>query len=225
MGRCKYLLLAITVLFSGGCARSSSQTWEDVKTAGRYMQRSFDALFGKEYESKLLTSDEEFIGPYEQEFIPLRDADLCSAYKVSDNPLPQPKKDPGESGVPNLAEFMIPPDALKNLFLSMHFDTADHNLKNKAEVEGLMRLANYLQQNGNVLLTIEGHCDERGSASYNISLGMRRANSVRAFLVKQGIDLNRVYTVSRGKEQPLALGHSSQDWKLNRRTEFKIYRK
>jgi peptidoglycan-associated lipoprotein len=72
---------------------------------------------------------------------------------------------------------------------------------------------------------IEGHTDERASASYNMALGMRRANFVRSFLVKQGADLNRIFTVSQGKERPLAQGHSPDDWKLNRRSEFKIYQK
>jgi peptidoglycan-associated lipoprotein len=72
---------------------------------------------------------------------------------------------------------------------------------------------------------IEGHTDERASASYNLALGMRRANHIRQLLVKNGVSLNRIYTVSRGKEQPFALGHTPDDWKQNRRGEFKIFEK
>lgn len=72
---------------------------------------------------------------------------------------------------------------------------------------------------------VEGHTDERAPAGYNVALGMRRANHIRALLVKNGIDPNRVYTVSHGKEQPIAAGHSPEDWKVNRRAEFKIFEK
>jgi peptidoglycan-associated lipoprotein len=58
-----------------------------------------------------------------------------------------------------------------------------------------------------------------------MALGMRRANYVRSFLVKQGVNLDRIYTVSQGKEHPVALGHTPEDWKLNRRSEFLIYAK
>ena len=88
-----------------------------------------------------------------------------------------------------------------------------------------MRFAGYLQKNPNVYLVIEGHCDERASASYNMALGMRRAMPSALPLVKNGADLNRIYTLSRGKEQPLAAGRGPADWKVNRRSEFRIYQK
>ncbi|HSW86611.1 MAG TPA: OmpA family protein, partial [Rhabdochlamydiaceae bacterium] len=93
------------------------------------------------------------------------------------------------------------------------------------EVELISQMASCLKQNPNIYLVIAGHCDERASASYNMALGLRRANYIRSFLVKQGADLHRIYTVSRGKEQPIALGHTQDDWKTNRRCEFKIYEK
>lgn len=222
----KYSQLICIALLSttASCARSSSQAWEDLKTASRYMHRGVDAIFGKEYESRLLTSDEEFIGPYDDEFIPLRDSDLKSSY-LGDAALPQPKGIPGQKGVPSLTEFYLPTDVLRAYFKPVHFDTDEHVLKDTHDLEALAQMATYLKKNQNVYLAIEGHCDERASASYNMALGMRRANHVRSLLVKQGVDLNRVYTVSRGKEQPVALGHTQGDWKINRRSEFKIYEK
>lgn len=171
----------------------------------------------------MLTSDEEFTGPYDEDFIPLKDSDLRASY--SDKPLPQPKGVPGQQGVPNLSEFYSPPDMLRSLFYPVHFETDDHVVRGKNELQALNQLANHLKKNSNMYLIVEGNCDERASASYNMALGMRRANYVRSFLVKQGINLNRIYTVSRGKENPVALGHSSDDWKTNRRCEFKIYQK
>ena len=98
-------------------------------------------------------------------------------------------------------------------------------MREKGEIQALIQVAAYLKKNPGVYLVIEGHTDERASASYNMALGMRRANFVRSFLVKQGADLNRIYTVSKGKEHPLISGHSLDDWKVNRRSEFKIYQK
>jgi peptidoglycan-associated lipoprotein len=88
-----------------------------------------------------------------------------------------------------------------------------------------MEIASYMKKNPNVYLLVTGHCDERASAGYNLALGMRRSNYIRSLLVKNGVDLNRIYTVSRGKEEPVSMGHSPEDWKQNRRAEFKIYEK
>ncbi len=211
-------------LFSS-CIRNSSEAWEDLKTAGRYMGRSVDSLCGKEYESRMLTSDEEFIGPYDDEFIPLRDSDLQNGRLMADTPLAQPKGIPGQKGVPSLADFYLAPDSLQNVFRSVHFETDEYVVKEKNELQGLMDMASYLKKHPSTYLVVEGHADERASASYNMALGMRRANYVRSFLVKQGIDQNRIYTISYGKEKPIALGHSPDQWKMNRRSEFKIFEK
>ena len=219
------LLFATILLCSAGCFRSSGETWEDFKTAGRYMQKGVDAMWGKDYESRMLTSDDEFLGPDEGEFLPLRETDLRNSFAATDGALPQPRGIPGQKNVPALSDFYAPPDTLRSLFYPVHFATDEYVAKERSEVESLMQLAEYLKKNTKTYLIVEGNCDERASADYNMSLGMRRANYVRSFLVKQGVDLNRIYTVSRGKENPVALGHSSDEWKQNRRCEFKIYQK
>jgi peptidoglycan-associated lipoprotein len=218
------LFVALLLLFAASCSRNSSQTWEDVKTAGRYMQRGVDSILGKEYDSRMLTSDEEFYGPYDEDFIPLRDSDL-RGLALNDSPMPQPKGIPGQGGIPSLDAFYSAPDSLRSLFKSVHFETDEHIVRDKAELSALLQLAAYLKKNPTTYLAIEGHTDERASASYNQALGMRRANFIRSFLVKNGVDMNRVYTISRGKEQPLASGHTPDDWKLNRRAEFRIYQR
>jgi peptidoglycan-associated lipoprotein len=219
-------LFAVAALIAtAGCGSQSGESWENVKTAGRYMQRGVDAMWGKDYESRMLTSDEEFTGPYDGEFIPLSDADLRNSFASGDMALPQPRGIPGQKGIPALDQFYSPPDSLRNLFQNLHFETDEYILRDKADLQALSQLASYLKKNSNIFLVVSGHCDERASASYNISLGMRRANYVRGFLVKQGVDLNRLYTVSRGKEDPIASGHNADDWKVNRRAEFKIYEK
>ena len=217
------IFIALILLLTASCSRNSSQTWEDVKTAGRYMQKGVDAILGRDHESRMLSSDEDFTGPYNEDFIPLSDSDLNQ--QLSEKAMPAAKVSPGQFGIPSLERFYAAPDSLKSLFGSIHFQTDQHVLKSKDEIATLFKLATYLKENDNVYLVIEGHCDERASASYNMALGMRRANSVRSFLVKHGADLNRIYTISRGKEQPLALGHSPEDWKINRRSEFRIFQK
>lgn len=214
--------ILMIVLLTSGCNHSSS-TWESMKTAGRYMQKGVDSVLGKDSESKMLTSGDEFCGPNDGDFIPLSDSDLNK--QLSDKAMRQPKGSPGQFGIPTLDHFYAPPDSLKGIFSSVHFNTDQHVLKNKEELGNLIKLATYLKENPNVYLVIDGHCDERASASYNMALGMRRANAVRAFLVKQGADLDRIYTVSRGKEQPIALGHGPDDWKVNRRSEFRIFKR
>lgn len=220
MSRIAYLIL---LLFTVSCARNSSQTWEDVKTAGRYMQRGVDAMLGKDYESRMLTSDEEFVGPYDEDFIPLNESDLRNQLASSDTPMPQPKGIPGKNGIPSLDDFYMAPDSLRSLFQPVHFETDEYVIKDKAEMAALAQLASHLKKTPTMYLVIEGHCDERASASYNVALGMRRANFVRSFLVKNGVDLNRIYTVSRGKEQPKSTNHTPDAWKINRRSEFRIY--
>ncbi len=77
--------------------------------------------------------------------------------------------------------------------------------------------AAWLRQYPNVRVTIEGHCDERGTRDYNIALGERRANAARNYLVSLGIDPARITTVSYGKERPAALGSNEAAWAQNRR--------
>ena len=79
-----------------------------------------------------------------------------------------------------------------------------------------------LKQNANWAVTIEGHCDERGSAEYNLALGERRAVTVRAYLVSLGIPADRLRTVSYGKEFPFDPGHDEASMAKNRRAHFVI---
>jgi peptidoglycan-associated lipoprotein len=75
----------------------------------------------------------------------------------------------------------------------------------------------WLRANPAGKLVAEGHCDERGTAEYNLALGERRAKAVRDFLVAAGIEASRIRTVSYGEERPFVLGHDESAWKFNRR--------
>jgi peptidoglycan-associated lipoprotein len=82
--------------------------------------------------------------------------------------------------------------------------------------------ANVLKQNSSWIVTIEGHCDERGSAEYNLALGERRALAARAYLVSLGIPADRLRTVSYGKEFPFDPGHDETAYSKNRRAHFVV---
>ena len=82
--------------------------------------------------------------------------------------------------------------------------------------------ADYMRTNSGVTVTVEGHCDERGTEAYNIALGERRAKSVKNFLVDMGISANRLNTISYGEERPIAMGQDEASWGKNRRAQFMV---
>ncbi|MDJ0852565.1 MAG: peptidoglycan-associated lipoprotein Pal [Myxococcota bacterium] len=71
------------------------------------------------------------------------------------------------------------------------------------------------------VVTVEGHCDERGSEEYNLALGDRRANAVKRYLVDLGVPSGRLRTVSFGEARPAVPGHDESAWRYNRRSEFR----
>ena len=83
-------------------------------------------------------------------------------------------------------------------------------------------VADCLKNNAQAKVTLEGHCDERGSAEYNLALGERRALAVRASLMRSGVDGSRIQTKSLGKEMPADPGHNEDAWRKNRRVEFRV---
>jgi peptidoglycan-associated lipoprotein len=86
--------------------------------------------------------------------------------------------------------------------------------------ETLTKNGQWLRTNSDVTITIEGHCDERGTNGYNLALGDRRAESVKMFLADLGIDQSRLTTISYGEERPLDRGHGEAVWASNRRAHF-----
>jgi peptidoglycan-associated lipoprotein len=80
----------------------------------------------------------------------------------------------------------------------------------------LRRQAEWLRRYPQVSVTIEGHCDERGTREYNLALGERRAQAVKNVLVAMGIPASRVSTISYGKERPIVVGSSEESWAQNR---------
>jgi peptidoglycan-associated lipoprotein len=107
-------------------------------------------------------------------------------------------------------------DFVVNVGDRVFFETDQTDLTPQARAT-LDKQAQWLQQYGNYTFTIEGHADERGTREYNIALGARRAQTVRDYLAAQGIQPNRMRTVSYGKERPVAVCNDISCWSQNRR--------
>jgi peptidoglycan-associated lipoprotein len=114
-------------------------------------------------------------------------------------------------------------EATRAKFVSenVYFDFDDASLSQQAR-QVLMEKAAWLRTNSDSRVIIEGHCDERGTAEYNIALGQRRAQSIKTFLVNAGIDPSRLRTVSYGEERPLDPGKTEEAYARNRRGQFRI---
>ncbi len=96
------------------------------------------------------------------------------------------------------------------------FDTDKYDVDAEDQAT-LSSQAQWLMQNPSVRVTVEGHCDERGTRDYNLALGERRANAAKNYLASLGIDPSRITTISYGKERPVALGSDESAWAQNRR--------
>jgi peptidoglycan-associated lipoprotein len=107
-------------------------------------------------------------------------------------------------------------DFIQNVGDRVFFDFDKSVIKPEGQ-QTLQRQAEWLKRYPNVTITIEGHCDERGTREYNLALGDRRATAVSRALVALGVQANRVRTISYGKERPAVLGSNEAAWAQNRR--------
>ena len=119
-----------------------------------------------------------------------------------------------------------PPDrtpSLDELFLKevqdAYFDFNKADIRADAR-DALGKTANFLRSYPQIKVTIEGHCDERGSTEYNLGLGDRRASAAKQYLVSLGISADRISTVSFGKEKPTCSESTEACWQKNRRGHF-----
>ena len=107
-------------------------------------------------------------------------------------------------------------EALAEIGNTVYFGYDSSALSADAEAT-LMRQAAFLNANPALTVTLEGHCDERGTREYNLALGERRGSAARDFLLAQGVDSARIRVVSYGKERPAVSGSSEGSWARNRR--------
>lgn len=119
------------------------------------------------------------------------------------------------------AEPPAKPTLREDQFQTVYFDFDKYNLRPDAKAA---LDANYqlLTEYGDAIVKIEGHCDERGTVEYNLSLGEKRARAAMEYLVGLGISANRISIISYGKERPAVMGSDEAAWSKNRRCEFRI---
>ncbi len=129
-------------------------------------------------------------------------------------PAPVAAPAPGPA-VKTATEAALPPlDAI-------HFDF-DKSVIHAEDFGTLNAIGSFLVANLDRVITIAGHCDERGTVEYNIALGDRRAQSAKDFLVRLGVAAERIKTISYGEERPVDPGHDETAWVKNRRDEFQL---
>ncbi len=107
------------------------------------------------------------------------------------------------------------------LFKDVYFQFDKYDLTEESRAI-LTENAKVLSNHPSLKIQIEGHCDERGNSAYNLALGERRAASAKQYLVKLGVQEDRLSTISYGKERPLDPGHTEEAWAKNRRCHFVI---
>ena len=123
---------------------------------------------------------------------------------------------PAQAPRPSPKEFMAVA-ALKEVY----FDFDKYDIRPE-DAKTLDANAAWLKSNGDNLVLIEGHCDERGTNEYNLALGERRAKSTMNYLVSQGIQANRITIISYGEERPVCTEKTEACWAKNRRANFLV---
>ena len=103
----------------------------------------------------------------------------------------------------------------------VYFELDESSLKEEGKA-ALSTNATWLKRWATTKINIEGHCDERGTAEYNLGLGERRANAVKSYLVELGVPADRIVIVSKGKEAPFCTESNESCWKQNRRGHFVV---
>jgi len=106
---------------------------------------------------------------------------------------------------------------------AVYFDFDQWSIREDQE-DVLQKNAEWLKANLKVKVRLEGHCDEKGTAEYNLALGQKRAEAAKAFLESLGITTPRISTISYGKERPLDPGHNEAAWAKNRRVDIVLIR-
>ena len=135
--------------------------------------------------------------------------------RVTVNPPPTAAPPPAE----NLTEEQLFAQSVHDVYFD--YDKADIR---PAEQASISADAQFLQQHATIHITVEGHCDERGSTEYNLALGTNRADSVKNALVQAGVNGSRIKTYSYGKEKPFCTESNETCWQQNRRGHF-VYEK
>ena len=112
----------------------------------------------------------------------------------------------------------------EGMFADILFDYDKYDVKDSYKAE-MMKVSAHMTKDSSATLSIEGHCDERGTNEYNLALGDRRAKAVKDYLVSLGVPSSRIETISYGEEKPACSEQSEDCWAKNRRAHFVLLKK
>jgi peptidoglycan-associated lipoprotein len=146
----------------------------------------------------------------------------CQKKVVDATPKPMVEEKPKEEVVVKEQVVVPPPAPDMTVMQEDVYFAFDKSSLSAAAQDNLLRKAEWLRQNPDATITIEGNCDERGTNEYNLALGDRRAESAKAFLVDLGINPARISTISYGEERPVDPRHNEEAWAKNRRDHFVV---
>lgn len=134
-------------------------------------------------------------------------------------PEPEPKKEVGplDGDLDSVNRYVREQGLLGDVYFN--FDRSDIGGEGPARLE---RNARFMKDHPQFVVTIEGHCDERGTTEYNLELGQRRADSARGYMVRLGVDTARMRVISYGEERPTCREGNEVCWSRNRRAHFVI---
>jgi len=137
---------------------------------------------------------------------------------AKEEPAPEPKPAPAPAPAPAPVAYKAPGVVMQE---DIYFDFDKATLTPSAQ-DNLLKKAEWLRENSDVTVTVEGHCDARGTNEYNLALGDRRAESAKSFLVDLGIAASRITTISYGEERPVCTQQDEECWAKNRRGNFVV---
>jgi peptidoglycan-associated lipoprotein len=198
------LVLCLSVTFMAGCAKKASLKEGAVVTQEQKAVSQAPTATDDQAAARERALREQALKEQES-----REAAAKAAREAAD----REKKEAAAKSAAILKELQI---------ADINFDYDKYNLKPEAQ-EILKKGASAYLKYRDYKLVIEGHCDERGTAEYNLALGEKRATETAKYLADLGIEKARIKTISYGKEMPLDKGNNEAAWAKNRRAHFVIF--
>jgi len=206
------LVLCLSVTFLTGCAKKAALKEEAVVTQEQKAVAQAPAAVADDAAARERALREQALRDQEAREAAeraAREAAERAAMEAAD----KAKKEAAAKAAAILKELQI---------ADINFDFDKYNLKPEAQ-EILKKGAPAYLKYRDYKLVVEGHCDERGTAEYNLALGEKRATGAAKYLSDLGIEKERIKTISYGKEMPLDKGHDETAWAKNRRAHFVIF--
>jgi peptidoglycan-associated lipoprotein len=203
------LVLCFSVAFLTGCAKKATLKEGAVVTQEQKAVVQTSAVAADDAAAREKALQEQALRDKEAADKAAREAADKAAREAAD----KAKKETAAGAAAILKELQI---------ADINFDYDKYNLKPEAQ-EILKKGAPAYLKYRDYKLVVEGHCDERGTAEYNLALGEKRATETAKYLSDLGIEKERIKTISYGKEMPLDKGHDEAAWAKNRRAHFVIF--